>query len=163
MADSEVENAPPQDSISVGDNQSTFTGSTVTGFTSAAARRKIINVETSTLFQLRSEVAQKAGEVTEIKNKLGVFKAPVVRLFSLFVLFYKNILSRKLLPEELKAKKRARKEEKRNAGIDARNERDMEQRLKDRQTADKVRRKLEAKSRLYDAVHNGEELDDYMR
>jgi len=39
----------------------------------------------------------------------------------------------------------------------------MEQRLKDRQTADKVRRKLEAKSRLYDAVHNGEELDDYMR
>jgi len=149
MADSEVENAAPQDSISVGDNQSTFTGSTVTGFTSAAARRKIINVETSTLFQLRSEVAQKAGEVTEIKNKLGVFKAPVV--------------SRKLLPEELKAKKRARKEEKRNAGIDARNERDMEQRLKDRQTADKVRRKLEAKSRLYDAVHNGEELDDYLR
>ena len=39
----------------------------------------------------------------------------------------------------------------------------MEQRLKDRQTADKVRKKLEAKSRLYDAVHNGEELDDYMR
>lgn len=39
----------------------------------------------------------------------------------------------------------------------------MEQRLKDRQTADKVRRKLEAKSRLYDAVNNGEELDDYMR
>jgi len=63
----------------------------------------------------------------------------------------------------LKAKKRARKEEKRNAGIDARNERDMEQRLKDRQTADKVRRKLEAKSRLYEAVHNGEELDDYLR
>ena len=67
------------------------------------------------------------------------------------------------MPEELKAKKRARKEEKRNAGIDSRNERDMVQWLKDRQTADKVRRKLEAKSRLYDAVNNGEELDDYMR
>ncbi|CAG5111827.1 Oidioi.mRNA.OKI2018_I69.chr2.g6099.t1.cds [Oikopleura dioica] len=149
MADSEVESSVPQDSISVGDNQSTFTGSTVTGFTSTAARRKIINVETSTLFQLRSEVAQKAGEVTEIKNKIGVFKAPVV--------------SRKLLPEELKAKRKARKEEKRNAGIDARNERDMAQRLKDRETADKVRRKLEAKSRIYDAVNYGEELDDYMR
>ena len=82
MADSEVESSVPQDSISVGDNQSTFTGSTVTGFTSTAARRKIINVETSTLFQLRSEVAQKAGEVTEIKNKIGVFKAPVVRFLS---------------------------------------------------------------------------------
>lgn len=92
MADSEVENTAPQDSISVGDNQSTFTGSTVTGFTSAAARRKIINVETSTLFQLRSEVAQKAGEVTEIKNKLGVFKAPVVR-FLAFLLFYIGIFS----------------------------------------------------------------------
>ena len=67
------------------------------------------------------------------------------------------------MPEELKAKRKARKEEKRNAGIDARNERDMAQRLKDRETADKVRRKLEAKSRLYDAVNNGEQLDDYMR
>lgn len=83
------------------------------------------------------------------------FYLPVI----LALLFF----SRKLLPEELKAKRKARKEEKRNAGIDARNERDMAQRLKDRETADKVRRKLEAKSRLYDAVNNGEQLDDYMR
>ena len=85
---------------------------------------------------------------------LGIHLRVIIRLL---------LFSRKLLPEELKAKRKARKEEKRNAGIDARNERDMAQRLKDRETADKVRRKLEAKSRIYDAVNNGEELDDYMR
>ena len=34
---------------------------------------------------------------------------------------------------------------------------------KERATADKVRKKLEAKSRVYDRIQQGDEMDDYMR
>ena len=74
------------------------------------------------------------------------------------------MVSRKLLPEHLKAKKRARKEEKKNSGVNVRDEQDREKMAKDRETADKIKRKLEAKARLYDQVHNGgEDLDDYLK
>ena len=84
----------------------------------------------------------------DIKAKYGEFKAPQV--------------SRKLLPEHLKRKRKEAKILK-NKGIEERNARDAEQMAKERATADKVKRKLEAKSRVYDAVQRGEEMDDYMR
>lgn len=129
--------------------QSNYTESTVTGV-SSTARRKIINVETSTLYQLKSEVAKKSSEVQDIRAKLGNFKAPAV--------------SRKLLPDHLKAKRKARKEEKRNTGVELRDTQDREQMAKDRDTANRIKRKLEAKSRLYDRVQQGgDELDDYLK
>ena len=129
--------------------ESTYTGSTVTGI-SSTARRKIINVEASTLFQLKSELAKKDSEVTNIRSKLGNFKAPTV--------------SRKLLPEHLKAKRKARKEEKKNAGVEARDTVDREQMAKERDIAERVKRKLEAKSRIYERVNKGkDELDDYLK
>ena len=127
---------------------STYTESTATGG-SSAARRKIINVETSTLYQLKSEVAKKSGEVSDIRSKLGNFKAPTV--------------SRKLLPEHLKARKKERREEKKNAGVLERDSQDREQLAKEREIAGRIKRKLEAKSRLYDRVNRGEELDDYLK
>ena len=48
-------------------------------------------------------------------------------------------------------------------GIDERNARDAEEMAKERATADKVRKKLEAKSRVYDRIQQGDEMDDYMR
>jgi len=129
--------------------ESTYTGSTVTGV-SSTARRKIINVEASTLFQLKSELAKKDSEVTNIRSKLGNFKAPTV--------------ARKLLPEHLKAKRKARKEEKKNAGVESRDTVDREQMAKERDIAERVKRKLEAKSRLYDRVNKGkDDLDEYLR
>ena len=45
---------------------------------SALPRRKIIHVETSTLYQLKSEVAKTSQHVDDLKSKFGTFKAPQV-------------------------------------------------------------------------------------
>jgi len=127
--------------------ESNYTESTAA--TSCASRRKIINVETSTLYQLKSEVAKKSGELSDIRSKLGSFKAPTV--------------SRKLLPEHLKARKKERREEKKNTGVLERDAHDREKMAKEREIAGRVKRKLEAKSRLYDRINRGEELDDYLK
>ena len=100
------------------------------------------------MYQLKAEVSKTSKHVDDIKAKYGEFKAPQV--------------SRKLLPEHLKRKRKEAKILK-NKGIEERNARDAEQMAKERATADKVKRKLEAKSRVYDAVQRGEEMDDYMR
>ena len=75
-----------------------------------------ISVEASTLFQLKAEVAKKNDEVDKVRANIGPFKAPTV--------------SRKLLPEHLKAKKRAKKEERKNSGVEARDQMDREQMAK---------------------------------
>ena len=66
-------------------------------------RRKIIHVETSTLYQLKSEVAKTSQHVDDLKSKFGSFKAPQV--------------SRKLLPDELKRKRKEARAEKKNKGF----------------------------------------------
>ena len=146
MAEVEAETASE-----TGDNGSIYASSSVSGFTGSSAqpRRKIIHVETSTLYQLKSEVAKTTQHVDDLKSKFGTFKAPQV--------------SRKLLPEHLKRKRKEQKEEKRNRGVDQRNERDAEEMAKDRARAENVRKKLEAKSRVYDRIQQGDEMDDYMR
>ena len=100
------------------------------------------------VYQLKAEVSKTSKHVDDIKAKYGEFKAPQV--------------SRKLLPEHLKRKRKEAKILK-NKGVEERNARDAEEMAKERATADKVKRKLEAKSRVYDAVQRGEEMDDYMR
>ena len=114
LPEAEVESQSERDQRS--DHGSIYAGSSVSGFTnSGLPRRKIIHVETSTLYQLKSEVAKATKSVDEIKSKFGNFKAPQV--------------SRKLLPEHLKRKRKEAKIIK-NQGVDQRNERDAEQRAK---------------------------------
>ena len=93
------------------DHGSIYAGSSVSGFTNSTGlpRRKIIHVETATLYQLKSEVAKATKSVDEIKSKFGKFKAPYVH--------------RDLLPENLKRKKKEAKIIK-NQGVDQRNEKD---------------------------------------
>ena len=59
------------------------------------------------------------------------------------------------MPEELKRKRKEARVEKKNKGIEERNARDAEEMAKERATADKVRKKLEAKSRVYDRIQQG--------
>jgi len=149
LPESESNQTEEEEQKDQSDHGSIYASSSVSGFTnSSLPRRKIIHVETGTLYQLKAEVSKTSKHVDDIKAKYGEFKAPQV--------------SRKLLPEHLKRKRKEAKILK-NKGIEERNARDAEQMAKERATADKVKRKLEAKSRVYDAVQRGEEMDDYMR
>ena len=79
-------------------------------------RRKIIHVETSTLYQLKSEVARTTKHVDDLKSKFGDFKERLISnnpslhfcrlcLHTQVTSLIKKApqVSRKLLPEHLKA------------------------------------------------------------